>query len=63
MASSASPVRGLLLSAGAGALIALAGICLVKKVEKYFKAKPKKVRLIQNDLLLSTRCAWFLSGM
>lgn len=64
MASSsvAGTSRGVLLAAGAGAIVALAGIYVAKKAGRYFRAK-QKMRLIQNSLLLSTRCAWFISGM
>lgn len=54
--------RGVLLAAGAGAIVALAGIYVAKKAGRYFKAK-RKMRLIQNSLLLSTRCAWFISEL
>ena len=63
MASAAGDrsLTGLVVTAGAGALAAAAGMYLFKKIKKH-RSKPK-VKISQRDhLSLSTRCTWLISG-
>ncbi len=49
------------LGASAGALAIVAGYYMAGKIKKLFSRKPK-MKLFNNQLLLSTRCTWFISG-
>jgi len=54
---------GVLVSAGLGALAAVAGVYIAKKVKSYVATKPRRMRLFHNNLLMSTRCAWLIAEL
>ena len=49
------------IGASAGALATVAGYYMANKIKELFGRKPK-MKLFNNELLLSTRCTWFISG-
>lgn len=51
----------LAITAGAGAIAAVAGVFLVDRFRSLLKKKPK-MKLFNNHLLLSTRCTWLIKG-
>ena len=54
--------KGALLSAGAGAIVAMAGVYIARKVKGYVTPRKPRMRLFHNNLFMSTRCAWLIAG-
>lgn len=52
----------LAITAGAGAIAAVAGVFLVDRFRSLLKKKPK-MKLFNNHLLLSTRCTWLIKEL
>ena len=57
----AKGIAAVAVGASAGALATVAGYYMVGKIKQLFARKPK-MKLFNNQLLLSTRCTWFISG-
>ena len=57
----AKGMAAIAIGASAGALATVAGYYMAGKIKELFGRKPK-MKLFNNQLLLSTRCTWFISG-